>query len=320
MQASLFYKVFNMRITIMGAGAVGAYFGGRLAQAGEDVRFIARGAHLAALQADGLRLASPLGDLHLPHVQASADPTEFGPCDIVIFGVKLWDTEAAARQLLPVMTPQTAVISMQNGVVKDDLLAGVLGAAAVVPGVAYISATIEAPGTIRQVGNMAKLAFGESDGSISDRLQQMAQACTAAGVDHGLSRDIRRVVWEKFVFLSSFSAATAAARLPIGPLRTDPASRAVLLALLEEATAVARAEGVVLPSDFAAGRLAVMDTLPEGMRASMAHDLERGHRLEVPWLSADVAARGKRLGVATPTHAALAGVLAPHAGGLARAG
>ena len=304
-----------MRITIMGTGGVGGYFGGRLAQAGVDVRFIARGAHLAALQSEGLRLISPQGDLHLPKVQASADPATFGPCDVVMFGVKLWDTETAARALLPVVSAETAVISFQNGVVKEEMLRSVLGKAPVVPGVAYVSATIDAPGVIRHVGTLAKLAFGESDGSVSPRLQALAEVCTAAGVDHVLSTDIQRALWEKFVFLSSVSAATAAARLPVGRLRADPSARAVLLALFEEAAAVARAEGVALPADFAQKRLGIVDSLPEGMKASMAHDLERGNRLEVPWLSADVVARGLRLGVPTPTHAALAGVLAPHAQG-----
>lgn len=304
-----------MRITIMGTGGVGGYFGGRLAQAGVDVRFIARGAHLAALRADGLRLLSPAGDLHLPKVQASADPAHFGPTDVVMFGVKLWDTQSAAQALLPAMGDSTAVISFQNGVVKEELLRSVLGAGPVVPGVAYISATIDSPGVIRHVGTLAKLAFGESDGSVSPRLQALSDACTAADVDHVLSTNIQRALWEKFVFLSSLSAATAAARLPVGRLRAEPSARAVLLALMEEAAEVARAEGVHLPPDFAAKRLDVIDTLPDGMKASMAHDLERGNRLELPWLSADVVARGARLGVPTPTHAALAGVLAPYAGG-----
>lgn len=304
-----------MRITVLGTGGVGGYFGARLAAAGHDVRFIARGAQLAALRAGGLRVHSPLGDLHLPQVQAGDDPAAFGKADVVLCCVKLWDIEAAARALLPVLGADTAVISLQNGVVKDDLLRAVLGAPAVVPGVAYISATIAEPGLIAHTGVMAKIAFGELDGSESPRLQRLRDACVAAGIGAVLSADIRRALWEKFVFLSSFSAATAAARVPLGVLRSQPAPRALLLALLEEAAAVARAEGVDLPPDFAPRQLAFMDTLPEGLRASMAHDLARGNRLEVQWLSGDVVARGTRQGVPTPKHAALAAVLGVHAGG-----
>ncbi len=304
-----------MRITIMGTGGVGGYFGGRLAQAGCDVTFVARGAQLAALRAGGLRLESALGDLHLPQVQATDDPASIAGADLVLFGVKLWDTAAAAASLKPLLGEHTGVVSFQNGVVKDDILRDVLGAPHVVGGACYIAATIAAPGVIRHTGTMQKLVFGEFDGRSSERLARLREACAAAGIDHELSPQIRQTVWEKFVFLVGLSGATATARLPIGPIRSDPRARAFLHDLMDEAVQVARAEGVPVAADFAAQRLAFCDGLPATMSASMHHDLERGGRLEVPWLSGDVVARGLRLGVPTPCNRAVFDILSVHAEG-----
>jgi 2-dehydropantoate 2-reductase len=304
-----------MRITIMGSGGVGGYFGARLAQAGCDVTFVARGAHLAALQADGLRVHSPLGDIHIARPQVTDEPADAGSADLVLFGVKLWDTETAAARIRPLIGPQTAVISFQNGVVKDDLLRATLGDAAVAGGVCYIAATIAAPGVIRHTGTMQKLVFGEFDGLRSARLQAFAQACEAAGIGHELTDAIRRAQWEKFVFLVGLSATTTAARVPIGVIRSHPRSRALLHDLMDEVVQVARAEGVDLPADYAAQRLAFADGLPATMSASMHHDLQRGARLELPWLSGDVVARGLRLGVATPCNRAIVDLLTVHAEG-----
>ena len=308
-----------MRILVMGSGGVGGYFGGRLAQAGHDVTFIARGAHLAALRAQGLRVQSPLGDLHLPQVRASDDPAAGGTPDIVIFGVKLWDTAAAARALQPLLAPDSAVLSFQNGVVKDDMLREALGARHVAGGVAYIAASIGEPGLIRHVGTMARLVFGEHDGHASERLARFAMACAEAGITHELSHHIRQALWEKFVFLASVSATTTLARLPLGPIRDHPRSRTFLHDLLEEAVQVARAEGVALPPEYAESRLAFADGLPATMTSSMHHDLERGNRLELPWLSGDVVARGRRLGIATPCNRAVVDMLSLHADGRAAA-
>ncbi len=304
-----------MRITIMGSGGVGGYFGARLAQAGCDVTFVARGAHLAALRAHGLRVLSPLGDIHFAQPQLTDDPAAAVSADLVLFGVKLWDTEAAAARIRSLVGPQTAVISFQNGVVKDDLLRATLGDAAVAGGVCYIAATIAEPGVIRHTGTMQKLVFGEFDGQSSPRLQAFAQACEAAGVTVELTDRIRRAQWEKFVFLVGLSATTAAARVPIGVIRSHPRSRALLHDLMDEVVQVARAEGVDLPADYAAQRLVFADGLPATMSASMHHDLQRGARLELPWLSGDVVARGRRLGVATPCNRAIVDLLAVHAEG-----
>ena len=304
-----------MKVAVMGAGGVGGYFGAKLALGGCDVSFIARGAHLAAMKSRGLKVTSPLGEMHLQAPKVTDDPNEVGPVDIVLFGVKLWDTETAARAIQPLVGPDTAVISFQNGVVKDELLTAALGRDAVAGGVCYIAATIAEPGVISHTGTMQKLVFGEYRGRRSERLQRFHQACVRSGIDAQISEDIARAIWEKFVFLVGLSATTTATRSPIGKVRAHPATRRLLEAVMQETVDVGRAEGVALPADFAQDRLRFCDQLPEGMSASMRHDLERGNRLEVEWLSGDVSRRGDRLGVPTPFNTAVFDILALHADG-----
>lgn len=299
----------------MGSGGVGGYFGARLAQGGADVTFIARGAHLAALRAGGLRMESPLGDLHLAKPKVTDDPGTVGAVDLVLFSVKLWDTESAARSIAPLVGPGTGVISFQNGVQKDDVLREVLGEQAVIGGVSYIAATIGEPGLIRHSGKMQKLVFGEYDGSTTGRVERLRDACAAGGIDHELSTGIRQTIWEKFVFLVGLSGTTTTARVPIGPIRANQRSRAFLHDVMDEVVQVARAEGVPLPADYAASRLAFCDGLPPTMTSSMHNDLERGGRLEAPWLSGDVVARGRRLGIPTPCNGAILDILSVHSEG-----
>lgn len=305
-----------MRIAVMGTGGVGGYFGARLVQGGHDVAFIARGRQLAALREQGLRVRSPLGDVHLPEVVASDDPAALAPVDLVLFGVKLWDTEAAAEQIKPLLRPDTAVVSFQNGVVKDEILRRVLGAQHVLGGVCYIAATIAEPGVIEHSGSLQKLVFGEYDGTVSARVDAFRAACQDGRIDVEVSADIERTIWQKFVFLVALSGATSLARTPIGPIRAHPKSRAWLRDVLDEVVQVARAQGVDLPKDYAQDRLAFVDTVPATMTSSMHHDLERGNRLEVAWLSGDVVERGKALGVPTPANRTIADVLAVHAEGV----
>lgn len=299
----------------MGAGGVGGYFGARLALAGDDVHFIARGAHLQAMRAGGLRIDSPRGAMALAHPNATDDPAAVGAVDLVLFGVKLWDTAEAAAAIRPLLGPNTAVISFQNGVVKDDILRAALGAAHVVGGVCYIAATIAEPGLIRHTGTLQKLVFGEYDGSASARVEAFRAACARAGIDAEISPDIRRTVWEKFVFLVGLSATTATARAPIGVIRAHRQARAFLHDTMEEVARMAQAEGVALPQGFVRDRLAFCDQLPAAMTSSMHQDLERGSRLEVAWLSGDVVARGARLGIPTPCNRAVFDLLSVHAQG-----
>lgn len=305
-----------MKITVFGTGGVGGYFGARLAQAGCDVGFVARGAHLAALRERGLRVASELGDVALAPVRAAADPRELDRPDWAFVCVKLWDTDAAVRALAPAVGPDTAVISFQNGVQKDDVLRPVFGPERVVGGVAYISAGIAEPGLIRHTGKLAKLAFGEYGGrGESARTTALLDAARRAGIDAAIAPDVTRAIWEKFVFLVGMSGATASMRTTIGPAREHSRTRAFLLGLMREVVAVGRAKGVALPEDFADGRLAFVDTLPPQMEASMATDLRLGRRLELAWLSGAVADLGEASGVPTPLNAAVRDVLALHVDG-----
>lgn len=304
-----------MRVVVMGTGGVGGYFGARLAHGGHDVSFIARGKHLEALRANGLRVESPLGDLHLPKIDVTDDPTRLAPADLVLFGVKLWDTETSAELIKPLLTDRTAVVSFQNGVVKDDILRRVLGPEHVIGGVCYIAATIAEPGVIRHTGTLQKLVFGEYDGTSSARVQKFHDACAESNIDVEISTEIEQTIWEKFVFLVGLSGTTSTARTTIGPIRANPRSRAFLHDVMAEVVEVARAQGVALPADYADDRLAFTDGVPEGMTSSMHHDLERGNRLEVTWLSGDVVERGKALGVPTPRNRAITDILAVHSEG-----
>jgi len=304
-----------MKIVAMGSGGVGGFIGARLAQAGCDVAFVARGAHLAAMRENGLKIESPLGDIHLRKVRVTDDPSTLGPVDIVLFAVKLWDTEAAARSIAPLVGPDTGVLSLQNGVTKDDILRRVFGERAVMGGVGYMATTISRPGVIHQTGTMQRMVFGEYDGRRSKRAEALLEFCLKAGIDARISDDVRRSIWEKFVFLVGMAAVTATTRLPIGPIREHPLTRAFYLDAMREVAAVGRAHGVRLPENFAEERLAFTDTLPGTMTASLHHDLERGNPLEVEWLSGAVVELGTAVGVPTPIHRAVRDVLILHARG-----
>jgi 2-dehydropantoate 2-reductase len=303
---------------MMGSGGVGGLIGARLAHVGCDVSFIARGAHLAAMRSHGLKLESQVENVHLRKVQATDDPATLGPVDIVIFSVKLWDTEAAARQMLPLIGPETGVISLQNGVVKDDILRPIIGAKALMGGVAYMGTAIARPGVIQHTGTVQRVVFGEYDGRRSKRAEGLLEWCRKAGLDAAISGDIRRTLWEKFAFLVAMAAVTASMRLPIGPIRSHPVTREFYLDAMREAAAVGRAHGVHLPEDFAEERMAFVDTLPATMTASMHHDLERGNPLEVQWLSGSVVDLGAAVGVPTPIHRAVRDILILHAQGKKR--
>jgi len=308
-----------MRIAVMGTGGVGGYFGARLALGGCDVSFIARGRHLDAIRGHGLKVESPLGDMHLATPRATDDPADIGPVDLVLFVVKLWDTETAAKAVAPLIGPETAVVSLQNGVRKDDILRNVLGERAVMGGACYIAAQIAQPGVIRHSGTMQKLVFGEYDGKRSMRAEAFLDACRQAGVEAEISADIRRTIWEKFVFLVGLSGLTTTIRKPIGPIRSNPRTRALLHDAMREVVAVGRAQGVQLAADFADNRLAFSDGLPATMTSSMHNDLERGNRLEVDGLSGEVVELGGAAGVPTPVNRVIYDILVLHAAGQGQA-
>ena len=304
-----------MRIAIIGAGGVGGFFGARLQQAGADVHFVARGTHLAALRSHGLMVESPLGNIHLPRVSVTDNPADVGVADIVWLSVKLWDMEAAIRSMRPLIGAETGVISFQNGVEKDDILRSAFGDKAVMGGVAYIATNIDRPGVIKHTGTMQRLIFGEYDGRRSARAEALLDASLRGGINADLSGDIRRAIWEKFVFLVGLSGSTTTMRETIGPIRSNPRSRRFLSELMRETVAVGRALGVALPPDFADQRLAFVDGLAEQMTSSMHHDLKSGKRLEVSWLSGGVAQLGERTGVPTPMNRAVWDILALYESG-----
>lgn len=299
----------------MGAGGIGGYVGARLASAGEDVAFVARGAQLDAIRRDGLRVKSPKGDLHVTDVLATADPAEIGPSDAVVIGVKLWDLESATRAALPLVGPATTIVGFQNGVEKEAIIGKIAGDDHVIGGVCYISTEIESPGVILHKGTLEHFILGELDGRRSARITALYDAFVRAKIFTEVADDITRAIWEKFVFLACNAALTALLRLPLGPIRENPRSRSLLLDALREAVAVAKARGVALPDGFAEDRLAFIDGLAPETRASMAVDLERGNRLEVDWLSGAIVRMGNERGVATPVHRVVADGLAPFANG-----
>lgn len=304
-----------MRILVMGAGGVGGYFGAQLAHAGHDVAFVARGAHLAALRERGLTIESEIAPLHLPKVAADSDPARLGKADLVMFCTKLWDVAAGAAAIAPALAAEAIVVPFQNGVESHLMLQRVLGNERVAGGVAQIAATIREPGVIARTGNFARLRVGAFAPAQQQRVAAFAQACRAARVDVEVVADIASALWEKFVFLAAISGLTCLARQPIGVVRADPDLRATLVAAIEEAVAVARAQGVGLAPDVAAATLKFVDALPPAMRASMLNDLTRGNRLEAPWLAGAVMRMAREAGLAAPVNATIFAALKPYLGG-----
>ena len=295
-----------MRIVMMATGGVGGYFGGRMAAAGQDVTFIARGRHLDAIRTNGLKIDSrDVGDVVIHPAKATDDISEVGIADYVIIGVKLWSTEDVGRSILPMIGPETTVVSLQNGVECDDLLAEIVGNERLIGGVAFIASSVSEPGVIRHIGTMQRVVIGERSGGSSPRVAALCEALLSGGIDAEISDDIERTIWEKFVFLVALSATTASMRQTLGPIRDDPDKRAMLFGAMQETVAVGRARGIDLPEDLADQRMKFVDTLPDDMTSSMHHDLEAGNPLEVEWLSGAVARFGEELGVPTPINASV---------------
>ena len=294
-----------MHIAIMGAGAVGGYFGGLLSLAGHDVTFIARGEHVRAMQQSGLTLETPKGTLRVTNARFVTDPAEAalsGFCDVVLFAVKAYDIEAAAASLQPLVDAGSTVISVLNGVDHQDRIGAVLGAANVIGGLALVSGVISAPGVIRYTSPMSALRFGEADGSMSTRAIAFRDACVAAGFGAEVVSDIRAAQWTKFIGLATNAALTSLFRLPAGYIYHDPDIIPLALRGFEEAAAVARAAGISLPADAGERALAIHQSFPKTMYASMYHDVAKGKPMELDSLSGYVVRKGRELGVPTPVH------------------
>ncbi len=303
-----------MRIAVMGAGGVGGYFGGRLAQAGHEVSFVARGKHLDAIRTKGLTLKSPLGDAVI-RVRAAEDPAELAITDVVLFAVKLWDTESAAERIRPLMEKGGVVIPFQNGVESIERVGKLLGPERVMGGAAYIAGRIGEPGVIVQTGQMARLRFGPVLPAQKKSAETFLAACKEAKIDAELTDDIVRVLWEKFVLLVALSATTTVTRKPVGVVRADPDTRWLLETCMREVWTLGRKRGVKLADDFVEQTLKFADGLPQEMKASMLGDLEAGGRLEAPWLSGAVARMSHEAGIEAPANRAVYAALKPYVEG-----
>ncbi len=304
-----------MRIAVMGAGGVGGYYGGRLAQAGHDVAFITRGEHLRAIQARGLKLVGAAGDIIIAGAQATDDPGRLAPVDVVLFCVKLFDTEDAARAIAPLLSKGGVCITLQNGVDGQHRIGAIVGDDRVMGGIAFVSALIESPGVIRYTSKAPSIKFGEADGRMTERAARFRDACVAAGIDAEVVADIRAAQWHKFVGLTVNAALTSLTRKPAGVVYHDPDIVALARAMLAEGAAVASTMGIKLPDDIVEWQIQNHQKFPPGMYASMYHDLARGRRLELDSLSGLIVRKGRELGVPTPFHSMAYACLKPYVNG-----
>ena len=301
-----------MKVVVIGAGGVGGYFGGRLATAGHEVSMVARGPHLAALSEQGLRVRSVKGDFSFD-VPVAEDASVFGPCDVVLFCVKAFDTESAAGGLAPVMGPDTAVVSLQNGVDNEDQLAAALGAEHVVGGAAFIFSTITEPGVVTHTGGPARIVFGERDNRRSDRVERLLAACREAGIGADIAPDIGAVLWTKFAFICATAGMTASVRLALGDIRETPPAWAMFRDIITEVVQLAGLEGVALAEDVVEQQIHFATGLAADSYSSLYHDLTTGRRMELDALHGSVVRRAERLGLDVPACRAVHAILAPWA-------
>lgn len=304
-----------MRIAIIGAGGIGAPLGASLATAGQDVIFLARGAHLAAMRANGLRVEGDRGETVVRPVQATDDPAAIGPVDLVLFCVKLWDVEATGQQIRRLIGAETIVIPLQNGVDASERLLPILGAMHVLGGVAIVTGSIVAPGVVRQFGKHHRIIFGELDGQITSRVERIRDVCQAAGIEAVLSGDIQRARWEKFIMLVAISGLCALVRRPIGDLRDEPDIAPLIDDAMREVVEVGRACGVKFSPDVLHSLRPLIHDVPPNTTPSMAVDLLAGNRLELPWLAGKVVQLGATHSVPTPVNRVVYAALKLYANG-----
>jgi 2-dehydropantoate 2-reductase len=304
-----------MRIAVIGTGGIGGPYGASLAKAGADVTFVARGAHLAAMRENGLRIEGDRGETHIKPVRATDDSTSIGAVDVVLSCVKLWDVEQAAEQIRPIVGPHTAVIPLQNGIDAAERMIRILGDEPVMGGMAFVTGTIVAPGVVRQTGTYQQITFGELDGRNSERGQRLRDLCEAAGFEGVLSADIMVPVWQKFILLVPLSGLNALTRLPLGKWREDRDLVNLYEAALRETVAVGLAEEIRLPPESVDKTLAMMRSMPPHHTTSMGSDLVRGNRLELPWFAGKVVELGRRHDIPTPVNGFIYAALKPYVNG-----
>jgi 2-dehydropantoate 2-reductase len=289
-----------MKIMVMGSGGMGAYYGGLLAQQGNGVTFIARGAHLDAIRANGLQVKSIHGDFTVSPAKATNSPAEVGPVDLILFCVKTYSTDEAAQAIQPAIGPQTAVLSLQNGVDAVERIGKAVGAEHVLGGATWISSAVEAPGIIKQVSQFRRIVFGELNGTHSERIQSIYEVLQKTGATVEVSEDILKILWTKFVFISAASSLGSLTRLPIGDFRSIPETRAMITSLMREVEALAHASGVKLDADIVQKTLEFMDSVAPHIKASMQLDVEGGRRTELDSIIGVIGRKGRELGVPTP--------------------
>src|SRR5918992_464070 len=304
-----------MGMAVIGAGGTGGYFGGLLARAGEDVTFIARGSHLEALRTRGLTLESRLAGTFTVPVQATDDPSEVGPVDLILFCVKIYDTDAAAESIRPLIRPDTMLLSLQNGIDNEERIARVAGHSSGIGAVAYVTSTIKAPGVVAQTSGPGKIILGELSGGASARTERLRDVLQGAGITAEVHPDIRVVLWQKFLFICAFSGVTTVTRLPIGTILSDSVTSALFRGKVEEVEAVVCASGIDLPANCVEQAMTQAAAVEPWGRGSLYGDLAGERRLELESLNGKVVRLGREHGVETPLNFALYAALRPYVGG-----
>jgi len=289
-----------MKILIMGKGGVGGYYGGLLAQQGNDVTFISRGAHLYAIRHEGLKVKSVHGDFTVLPANATDNPVNVGPVDLILFLVKTFSTDEAAEAIRPAVGPQTAVISLQNGVDAAERIGKVVGVEHVIGGATWLSSAVEAPGVIKQISQFRRIVFGELGGERSERIQAIYEVLNHTGITVEISENIQKVLWTKFVFISAVSSIGSLARLPMGDYRSVPEARSLLSSIMQEVEALAHAQNIQLDPDVVQKSLEFIDNAAPHIKPSMQLDVEGGRRTELESMVGVIGRKGRELGVPTP--------------------
>jgi len=289
-----------MKILIMGTGGVGGYYGGLLAQQGNEVTFIGRGAHLNAIRHDGLHVKSIHGDFTVFPANATDDPAGVEPVDFALFCVKTYNTAEAAQAILPAVGPQTAVLSLQNGIDAAERIGEIVGREHVIGGATWLSSAVETPGVIKQISQFRRIVFGELAGGQSERIQSIFEVLNSTGVTVEISENIQKILWTKFVFIAAVSAFGSLTRLPMGDYRSVSETRSLLSGIMQEVEALARAQGILLDPEVVQKSLEFMDSTAPHIKPSMQLDVEAGCRTELESMVGVIGRKGRELGVPTP--------------------
>ena len=303
-----------MRIAVMGAGSIGGYFGGMLARGGNEGSLIARGAHLQAIREGGLKVITDAGDFSVG-CHSTDDPAKVGSVELALLTVKTYQNGEALSAMKPLVGPHTSVLCLQNGIDSYQQAAEALGEERVLPGAAYIEASLPQPGVVRQTGSVVRIAFGEANGSQSERGELIRNTLEQSGIPAQFTEDIRQTLWTKFLFIATMAGVTSVSRETMADLMPRPEWRRVVLACMEEIETVGRASGVNLPSDVIASTVAYIEGSLDQMHASMHADVMAGRPLELEALNGAAVRAGRATGTATPINDVIYALLKPFAQG-----